>query len=211
MLYNGLEFTVAKRTKNLNILSGYTHAWSRLEGTWIPNDPASFIQPNALANSRGIGSIRGNEQSLLSPGGSLSGTADTRSPSWIPNTFKMGTSYQAPWRLLLASNFSRLSGAWSGPIVTTVPYDGQFGPSTLTLSNGRVVSNPLATTYRFAYATRNDGQIEAPNLVIWNIRVGRSIKLGAQTLDANLDIFNVTNRGADQQFLTGGNQLGTPN
>ena len=211
MVYDGLELTVAKRTKNLNILTGYTHAWSCLEGTWIPNDPASFIQPNAFANCRGIGSIRGNEQSLTFPGGSLSGMADTRSPSWIPNTFRLATSYQAPWSLLLASNFSWISGAWSGPIVTTVPYNGQFGPSTLTLSNGRVVSNPLATTYRFAFATRNDGQIEAPNLVIWNIRVGRSIKLGAQTLDANLDIFNVTNRGADQQFLIGGNQLGTPN
>jgi hypothetical protein len=217
MVYNGLEITVAKRTKNLNILSGYTRAWSCLDGTWIPNDPASFIQPNAFPNCRGLGSIRGNEQNLTvsstnnGNGGSLGGTADTRSPSWIPNAFRLGTSYQAPWNLLLASNFSWISGAWSGPIVTTVPYNGQFGPSTLTLSNGRVVSNPLATTYRFAYATRNDGQIEAPNLIIWNLRVGRNIKLGTRSLDANFDVFNVTNRGADQQFLTGGNQLGTAN
>ncbi len=92
-----------------------------------------------------------------------------------------------------------------------MPYNGQFGPSTLTLSNGRLVSNPLATTHRFAYATRNDGQIEAPNLIMWNLRVGRSLKFGTRSFQANLDVFNVTNRGADQQFLTGGNQLGTPN
>jgi len=84
MVYNGLEFTVAKRTSKLNLLAGYTRAWSCLQGTWIPNDPASFIQPSAFANCRGLGSIRGNEQGLNFPGGSLSGTADTRSPSWIP-------------------------------------------------------------------------------------------------------------------------------
>jgi hypothetical protein len=73
------------------------------------------------------------------------------------------------------------------------------------------VSNPLATTYRFAYATRNDGQIEAPNLIIWNLRVGRTVKFGGRSIQGNVGVFNVLNRASDQQFLTGGNQIGAAN
>jgi len=213
MVYDGLELDVAKRTSRLNLLAGYTHSWGCLVGTWIPNDPASFIQPGAFANCKGLGTIRGNEQGPTPSSanfGSLSGTADTRSPSWIPNSFHLGASYQAPWSLTLATNLTWLSGAWSGPIVKTIPAsDPAFGPPTLTLSNGRVVSNPLATTFRFAYATRDDGQIEAPNIVIWNARVGRTMKFGSRSFQANLDVFNMLNRGADQQFVTGGNQIGS--
>jgi hypothetical protein len=212
MVYNGLEFSVAKRTSKINLLASYTHTWDCLVGTWVPNDPASFIQPDAFANCKGIGSIRGNEQSPTSAGGSLSGTADTRSPSWIPNSLHFAVSYQAPWRMAVATNISLLSGAWSGPIVKTLSAsDPQFGPSTLTLANGRVVSNPLATTFRFANATRDDGQIEATNLFIWNARIGRTLKFGTNTIQANLDVFNLLNRGSDQQFLTGGNQIGSAN
>jgi hypothetical protein len=215
MVYNGLELTLAKRTSKLNLLAGYTRTWSCLQGTWIPNDPASFIQPGAFANCKGLGSIRGNEQNSTGTavGGSLGGDADTRSPSWIPNSLHVGASYQAPWGFLAASNLSWLSGPWSGPVVTKLAApDPQFGPPTLTLSNGRVVSNPLATTIRFANATRDIGQIEAPTIVIWNVRLGRTFKLGTRTFQANVDVFNVTNRGADQQFLIpGGNQTYSPN
>ena len=212
MVYDGLEFSVAKRTSKLNLIAGYTRTWDCLDGTWIPNDPASFIQPGAFANCKGIGTIRGNEQGPTAAGGSLSGTADTRSPSWIPNAFHLGAAYQAPWNVALATNLSWMGGAWSGPIVKTIAApDPAFGPATLTLSNGRVVSNPLATTYRFAYATRDDGQIEAPNLIILNLRVGRTFRFGPRSFQANLDVFNVANRGADQQFLTGGNQIGSVN
>jgi outer membrane receptor for Fe3+-dicitrate len=86
--------------------------------------------------------------------------------------------------------------------------DPQFGPETVTLSNGRVVSNPLATRIRFAFPTRGEGQIKAPNLILWNIRVGRDFNFGAsRRLTVAFDVINVTNRDADQQFQNGGNQL----
>ncbi|MBI1872270.1 MAG: TonB-dependent receptor [Acidobacteria bacterium] len=201
-VYSGLEFTVAKRTKKLNVLGGYTRGWQHLDGTWIPGDPASYIQPAAFPNDTGIGTIRGNETN------SLSGTADGRSPSWQKHAFRVGGAYNAPWKLLFASNLVFLSGPYSGPIVTRIAApDPQFGPSTVTLSNGRVVSNPLATTIRFAYATRGEGQIKAPNLIIWNIRAGRNFTMAGRTLDVGVDVINVTNRRADQQFQNGGNQL----
>ena len=207
-VYSGLEFTVAKRTSKINLIAGYTRGWQHLDGTWVPNDPASFIQPSAFPNDKGIGTIRGNEQSLTNNAGSLSGAADTRSPSWQKHAFRSGAAYNAPWGLLFATNLVVLSGPYSGPIVTRIAAaDPQFGPSTVTLSNGRVVSNPLATTIRFAYPTRGDGQIKAPNLIIWNIRAGRDFKLGSQRLNVAVDVINVLNHDADQQFQTGGNQL----
>ncbi len=55
-VYRGIEFDVTKRTKTIQLIANYTRAWQHLAGTWQPNDPASFIQPEAFANNRGIGS-----------------------------------------------------------------------------------------------------------------------------------------------------------
>jgi hypothetical protein len=205
-VYSGLELTVAKRTTNLNLLVGYTRGWQHLDGTWIPGDPASIIQPSAFPNDKGIGSIRGNDTN------GLSGADSTRSPSWQKHAFRSGVAYNGPWAVTFGSNLVFLSGPYSGPIVTRIPAaDPQFGPRRVTLSNGRTVSNPLATTVRFAYSTRGDGQIKAPNLIIWNLRIGRSFKIGSQRLNLALDGINVLNHDADQQFQSGGNQLYSKN
>ena len=222
MVYDGLEFTVTKRTRSLNLIAGYTRSWDSLDGTWVPNDPASFIQPNAFPNDTGIGTIRGNEQGPTNNAGSLSGTADTRSPSWQKHAFRSGASYLMKWDIQLATNLVILSGPYSGPIVTRIAAaDPAFGPSTITLANGRVVSNPLATTIRFcgsatlpcaADPTRGAGQIKAPNLIIWNARFGKDFRFGgARRFTAAVDIINLLNHDADQQFQTGGNQLYSPN
>ena len=42
----------------------------------------------------------------------------------------------------------------------------QFGPPIVTLSNGRVVANPLATTIRFAGSDRTDQQFALPSIHI---------------------------------------------
>ncbi len=71
----------------------------------------------------------------------------------------------------------------------------------------RVVSNPLATTIRFAHANRGDGQIKARYLNVVNLRVGRLFNFGKRKLDVSFDIFNLLNAHPDQQFFDGGNQL----
>jgi hypothetical protein len=68
----------------------------------------------------------------------------------------------------------------------------------VTLANGRVVSNPLATPVRFEYQTRGEGRFALPGLHIWNVRLTRQLERGTRRVDATLDVFNVTNRGADQ-------------
>ncbi len=52
------------------------------------------------------------------------------------------------------------------------------------------MSNPLATTYRFAYKDRGTGQIWCPWLIQWNTLVGRNFKItDRQTLEADLNIY----------------------
>ncbi|MGE0362414.1 MAG: TonB-dependent receptor [Vicinamibacterales bacterium] len=209
-IYTGVEVIGSQRTRRSQFLVGYTRGFQHLDGTWQPNDPASFIQPSAFANNRGIGSIRGGESN------SLSGTSQSRNPMWIKHALRLAGSYNAPWGLSLSSNLNVFSGPYTGPIVTLLAApDPQFGPPTLVLSNGRTVSNPLATTVRFAYATRGEGQLQAPALAQWNARVGRRFALGGRTLDVAVSVLNITNRDALQEFLggdgvnTGSNLIGS--
>ena len=177
-VYRGLEFDVTKRTDRLQLIANYTRAWQHVAGTWQPNDPASFIQPETFSNNRGLGTIRGNVTN------SLSGTADTRNPMW--------EDHQHAWRHMMraveSGGRSQLLGAIRallGPIVTQIAAaDPRFGPSTVTLSNGRVVSNPLATTIRFAGKDRGDKQIKAPYLNVMNLRIGRNFALGSGQIEA---------------------------
>jgi hypothetical protein len=73
--------------------------------------------------------------------------------------------------------------------------------------NGRTVSNPLATTYRFAYGDRGTGQIYCPWLIQWNGLVGRDFRItDRQSVEADLNLYNLTNNGAGQQFVNGNNR-----
>jgi hypothetical protein len=202
-----VELIGSQRTRRSQFLVGYTRGFQHLDGTWQPNDPASFIQPTAFANDRGIGSIRGGESN------SLSGTSQARNPMWIKHALRLAASYNAPWGLTLSSNLNYFSGPYTGPIVRFLPApDPQFGPPSLVLSNGRTVSNPLATTVRFAYATRGEGQLQAPPLAQWNARAGWRFALGGnRSFEIALSVLNITNRDALQEYLSGSNQLGSSN
>jgi len=204
--YTALEVIGSQRTRRSQFIVGYTRGFQHLDGTWQPNDPASFIQPTAFANNRGIGSIRSNESN------SLSGTAQARNPMWIKHALRLAGSLNAPWGLTLSSNLNIFSGPYTGPIVSLLAApDPRFGPATLVLSNGRTVSNPLASTVRFAYASRGEGQLQAPALAQWNGRVGRWFALGTRRFEIALSLLNITNRAVLQEPLGGNNQIGSPN
>jgi Carboxypeptidase regulatory-like domain/TonB dependent receptor-like, beta-barrel len=204
--YNGLEFTVSKRAKRLNLLGSYSRQFQHIEGTWQPNDPASFLQPDAFPNDKGLGSIRGN---ILN---SLAGDADIRSPSWQKHVARIAGSYVGPWDITFAANYTLLSGPYTGPVVTRLAAaDPSFGPSTVTLSNGRTVGNPLATTIRFVGPTRGDGQIEAEALQMLNLSFGKDLGFGRRKLTLAFQVFNALNGDTFQQFKSGGNQLYSAN
>jgi hypothetical protein len=204
LVYSGLEFTVTKRTRNLQLIGGYTRAWDHIEGTWQPNDPASFIQPDAFPNDRGIGSFRGG----VSDANSYTNIWNTRNSGWQDHQVRIGVAYTAPFAILLGANYTMMSGPYAGPIIDRVAApDPRFGPPTITLSNGRVVQNPLATLDRFAYPTRGEGQIKLPAMHVLNVRAGRTFRFSRTKLDASIDVFNLTNNDAFQEFFNGQSNL----
>jgi hypothetical protein len=203
-VYDSLELSLTKRSARLEAIASYVRQWRHMGGTWQPHDPASVIQPDAFANDKGIGSTTGSVSSPTDAN-SLDTFSMTQrgngTAQWLDHAIRMGLVFTAPWKLLLAANYTFQSGIWSGPIVTRLAApDPAFGPPTVTLSNGRIVSNPLATPIRFAYDTRGDGQLKTPNLHALNLRVGHRFALRRLSLDVDLDLYNVTNNGADLSF-----------
>jgi hypothetical protein len=213
-VYTSLELSLTKRTTRVQTLASYVRQWRHIDGTWQPNDPAAFIQPDAFANHTGIGSSSGTATATFDSN-SLSGfqmtQSVTASAQWQDHVARAAVAVTAPWGLMLATNYTFQSGTWSGPIITRIAAaDPAFGPPTVTLSNGRVVTNPLATTLRFAYPTRGEGQLRTPNLHALNLRAGRRFTFRRVKLDASLDVFNVTNNGTDLGFEFLGNQTFNP-
>jgi hypothetical protein len=201
-VYRGIEISVSKQARALQLFSTYTYSPDHLAGTWQPYDPAAIIEPTKFANNAGIGSVRGNVTNDW--------TGDTRNRMWQRNQSRTGVTWSAPWRLRLSTTFTAQSGTPGGPVITTLtalgtPYASQYGPATLKI-DGRTVSNPLATAYRFQYKDRGTGQIWCPWLLQWNTLVGRTFQIGdRQTVEAELNIYNLTNNGAAQQFVNGNN------
>jgi hypothetical protein len=213
-VYRSLEFSLSKRSTRVQGIASYVRQWRHIGGTWQPNDPASFIQPNTFDNDTGIGSPVGSTGSPADAN-SLSGSNMTQrataSAQWQDHIVRLGVTYRGPWEVLVSMNYTFESGAWSGPIISRVDQpDPAFGPPVVTLSNGRRVSNPLATTFRFAYPVRGEGQLTTPDLHAWNVRVGKRFTWRGLRLDAGIDVFNLTNNGADSSFQTGANQTFNP-
>jgi hypothetical protein len=203
-VYSGLDVQISKQTSRLQVLASYVRQWRHLTGTWAPNDPASFIQPGAFANDKGIGTTG---STVPATGiNSLTGTAYTGYQGWHDHVAHLAASFQGPWRIKLATMYTFQSGVWSGPIVRRLSAgDPSYGPATIVLSNGRTVSNPLATVVRFAYPTAGEGQFSSDGVHIWNIRIGRQFTGGRLRIEPSLDVLNVVNAGAFQQFLSGAN------
>ncbi|MFC5863192.1 carboxypeptidase regulatory-like domain-containing protein [Acidicapsa dinghuensis] len=201
-VYQGIEISVSKQAHALQLFSTYTYSPDHIAGTWQPEDPTAIIEPTKFANNAGIGSVRGYVTNDW--------TGDTRNRMWQRNQSRTGVTWNAPYHLRLSTTFTAQSGTPGGPVITTLtalgkPYDGQYGPSTLNI-DGRTVSNPLATAYRFQYKDRGTGQIFCPWLLQWNVLVGGTFHItDRQTVEVDLNIYNVTNNGAAQQFVNGNN------
>jgi len=205
-VYQGIEFTVSKQTNKVRLFGTYSHSPDHLGGTWQPNDPAAIIEPAKFANNAGLGSVRGNVTNDY--------TGDTRNRMWQRNQLRTGVTWKAPFKIRTSTSLTAQSGTPGGPVITTLAalgetYSNQYGPSTLSVTyNGvtRTVSNPLATTYRFAYANRGIKQIWCPWLIQWDALVGREFHIkGRQSIEGDVNIYNLLNGGAAQQFVNGNN------
>jgi hypothetical protein len=210
-VYKALELIAARQSSKFQLLFSYTQVWPHLAGTWQPNDPASFIQPSAFPFDRGL--LSNDNRSASNNNGLDISSAGQSSIEWMQQIGRANIVYRAPYDINLSASYTYQNGRYSGPIYTkTAAPDPQFGPAAVTLSNGRVVANPLATTARFAYATRSDGQFELPALQYLNFRIGKEFPLPKSTkFGVNFDMFNLPNLGKFQGFLSGANLLYSSN
>jgi hypothetical protein len=208
---NAVQVAVTKRSRHVQFTAGYAREWNALIGTWQPHDPASFLQPRAFPNRGGIGFVNGCSSGLACADANSLATVAGGGGTWRSHVVNAGGAYETPWRFHFATSYNLQSGPWSGPILAMLPApDPTFGPATVTLSNGRVVSNPLATPIRFANATRGSGQLRLPSLHIFNVRVGHRLSFGKRPIEVAVDVLNVINAGADQAFGPGANQQFSP-
>jgi hypothetical protein len=205
-VYQGIELTASKQTSKVRFFGTYSYSPDHLAGTWQPQDPAAIIEPTKFANNAGLGSVRGFVTNDY--------TGDTRDRMWQRNQLRTGFNWNAPFKIRASTSFTAQSGTPGGPVITTLAalgetYTGQFGPATESVTyNGttRTVSNPLAETYRFANANRGAGQIWCPWLIQWDALGGREFQITErQSVQVDVDIFNILNGGAAQQFVNGNN------
>jgi hypothetical protein len=208
---NAVQVAVTKRSPRAQLIAGYTREWNALIGTWQPQDPASFLQPHAFPNRGGIGFVNGCSSGLACADANSLANVPGGGGTWRSHVVNAGGAYETPWRFYFAASYNLQSGPWSGPILASLGApDPAFGPPTVTLSNGRVVSNPLATPIRFANATRGSGQLRLPSQHILNVRMGHRLSLGKQRLEVAFDVLNVINAGGDQAFIPGASQQFSP-
>jgi hypothetical protein len=197
------QLLATTRKSSFNVLASYVRQWRHLAGTWHPTDSARILQPNAFPNPAGIGNTW-SASTDTNNADSLSGSSMLQplgGSQWHDHAVRLGMSWSGLRGLSVGMHYAFQTGAWSGPIYTRLAApDLSHGPGTIRLSNGRMVSNPLATTFRFAYPTRGDGQLKLPSYHSVNLRVGKRLSVPWGAVDAYLEGFNLTNHDADEQF-----------
>lgn len=200
LIYSAVEVTATKNlTHRFQLVGGVTRQWQHQSGTWNPTDPARFIQPDAYPNDKLIFMPRGVDDAdsyrLFAFG-----------PSWQEYSIRLGGVWFAPGGIVVAPSFTQQAGPWPGIILTRLaandPDVTRFGPATVPVVGG-TQSNPLATTVRFRYATRGEGQeqYQAPPVRVLNLKLGKTFKLGdRREAEVGAMIFNVPNASDHWQY-----------
>jgi hypothetical protein len=207
IVVTNLEAIIAKNlSHNFQVMTSLTRQWQHIDGTWNPTDPARFTQPDAFANNRDLSRhLFGNgDDNSLDGGGNESGVA------YRPFSVRIAGVYFMPWSIRTSASYIIQAGGYLGPVITPVTADPVFGPGTVRLANGTTQPNPLATTWRFNYATRSDGQVRNETTKYLQLNLVRTFKFGRQSVDTGLGIFNVFNTGAHTQWNTGAQRINTP-
>ena len=178
VVVTNVEAILAKNlSHNFQVMATATRQWQHIDGTWNPTDPARFIQPDAFPNNRDLSRhLFGNgDDNSLDGGGAESGVA------YRPYSLRIAGQYFAPWEVRVAASYVIQAGGYLGPVVVqNATGDPIFGPGRVTLANGTTQANPLATSWRFAYATRSEGQLLNETTRYLQLNLARSLKFGRQ-------------------------------
>jgi hypothetical protein len=214
--YQAIEITATKNLRrNFQFMAGINKQWQSIEGDWNPTDPARFIQPNHFPNNHGLYMPRGNNEdnSLPAPGG----TTLTYGPTWLDYSVRLGGTYLAPKGVVVGVSYSLVAGPWSGPVVTQIaatdPDVTRFGPQRITVAGGGTQPNPLATTIRYAYGDRGEGQVRAPAVGTLGVKVGKKFSLGgSREAEISANLLNILNGDEYWQYnYAGASELFNPN
>lgn len=196
-----VDIVVQRDSGPLRLLASYSRQWRELDGTWEPDDIAGMLQPGAFQHTRGLGTTFGFrfDTNAFATSNGYGGT------EWHDHVVKLSGSVVGPWGINGGLYYTWQSGVWSGPILRRLPAaDPSVGPGSVTLSNGRVVSNPLSTVLRFAGPTRDDGQFQYPAYQTLNLHVDRDLRFAGAVITFGGEVYNLANRGENlQQFSSG--------
>lgn len=218
-VYKGLEFSFTKQTQQWNVIASYSRQFRHLEGTWQPGDPGAIIDPTAFATNKHAGRPQTSPNNTTE-WNSLSTahmSPDLWGNMWQDHVAKVAFVWFAPWNMVISNNYIYNSGPWSGPIFDQLAAaDPQYGPTSMQVTNSsgvtRTVANPLATTLRWAFDTRGDGQFTPDAQHVWNIRVGRDFPLtDGRRIELAADFLNVANFNKETGFASGFNLVSSPN
>jgi hypothetical protein len=69
------------------------------------------------------------------------------------------------------------------------------------LSNGRVVTNPLSTTIRYAFATRGEGQVKAGPRKELNLKFTKNFRFSQYRIELGAGVYNVFNSGTVERHV----------
>jgi Carboxypeptidase regulatory-like domain len=201
--YQAVEVTVTKNMAHgFQFMAGFNRQWHKMTGTWNPTDRAGFIQPLAFPNDKNLYMPRGNNEQNSLPD---TGNALSYGPTWMKYRMNFGGVWLAPMKVTVAGNLTVQAGPWSGAILKQLPAGDpdilKYGPASFRLPNGSSQANPLATANRYVYATRGEGQLQAPAIINLGLKVGKIIKLpGGHEVEAAANVFNVFNTGSFTQY-----------
>jgi hypothetical protein len=178
-IYRDFEFSLNRNVGRLSTFTSYTYQKQVDEGQFAYDSVLGYLNPQSWFRNDKLAR---------------------------PHLFRIAAYYMLPLKFTVSAIYQVQSGAFGGALTKTLPAaDPAFGPASITLSNGRVVSNPLASTSRLV-GPRSDGQLQLPTVVRLNMRFGKQLRLSERmTLDAACDFFNITNNGDPLFFLNGTN------
>jgi hypothetical protein len=128
-------------------------------------------------------------------------------PSWQEYSIRGGATWFAPWGMVVAASYTQQAGPWPGHILTRVaatdPDVTRFGPATIPIVGGTSQPNPLATTIRFKYPTRGEGQeqYQADPVRVLNLKVGKELRFSdRRQVEISANIFNLANGSGHWQY-----------
>lgn len=129
-----------------------------------------------------------------------------------PHLFRANVSYRLPWDFNVSAMYELTGGVWGGALVQFVTVDTAAYPNVViqpppgapagTLP--RTYTNPLRSSTRFL-GPRSEGQIKTPSVPRLNARFGKRFRFadGRQSIEANVDFFNITNDDTPLSFFNG--------